>query len=184
MAANRFSSPKVNWKAIIERFPSTEETQVNKLMKLKKNHEGFVRRLVSLPEKPPAIDWAAYKSKISPAFVDSIKQKYESIKIPYPKSNVDDIINAREKELDVDIAKTVAENNEEIKKLEAEIAALDARLPVEQMTWQEFKQAYPELGPSVSHPTPWPHDDPEVNAQWRAYLAAKEKGLKAERPSG
>lgn len=55
---------------------------------------------MSLPEKPPAIDWATYKAKIpNAAFVDAIKQQYEAISIPYPKSNVDEMINAKEKSL-------------------------------------------------------------------------------------
>ncbi|KAJ1531515.1 hypothetical protein ONE63_000190 [Megalurothrips usitatus] len=185
MAAQRFAGSKVNWKSILDRFPSTAEDQVTKLMKLKKNHETYLRSLAALPEKPPAIDWATYKTKLSnPAFVDAIKQKYEALQIPYPKSNVDSDINNQEQEL-------VSENQKKVQSISEKIKELEDMMPIEQMTLQEFKQAYPEIvscrsfkRPSTTHPTPWPCDDPETNSEWRKYLAAKEKGIPAERPRG
>lgn len=185
MAASRFTGSKVNWKAIVDRFPMKNEEQASKLLKLKKNHETYLRRLVSLPEKSPPIDWAAYKAKIpNAAFVDAIKQKYEAVQIPYPKSNVDDIINSKEKENADEVAKIKKEALAEIEAIQKKLAVLDELLPVKDMTIQEFKQAYPDAGVNVEYPSPWPHDDDETNSAWRKYIAAKEKGIPAERPRG
>lgn len=38
-------------------------------------------------------------------------------------------------------------------------------------------------GPNMTYPTPCP-TDPEVAKEWRIYIAAKEKGIPAERPRG
>ncbi|KAE8748908.1 hypothetical protein FOCC_FOCC004313 [Frankliniella occidentalis] len=185
MAAGRFAGTKVNWPSLLERFPLKDDANLSKVLTLKKNHEAFLRRLAVLPEKAPAIDWAAYKSKISPAFVDAIKQKYEAISVPYPKSNVDDLINNSEKENDQKVANCKAGNLKLVAELEEELKALDSKLPIEEMTIQEYKQAYPDVGPSVSHPTPHPHDDPDNNREWRIYIAAADKGDKSvPRPVG
>ncbi|KAK3930727.1 ATP synthase subunit d, mitochondrial [Frankliniella fusca] len=179
MAAGRFAGSKVNWPKLLERFPMKDDANLSKLLTLKKNHEQYLRRLAALPEKAPAIDWAAYKSKLSPAFVDAIKQKYEAISIPYPKSNVDELINTADKELESKADHCKTQNMKIIAELEEEFKKLDAQRPIEEMTLQEYKQAYPDSGPSVPYPTPEPHDDDENSRKWRIYIERAEKGDKS-----
>ncbi|XP_034239900.1 ATP synthase subunit d, mitochondrial-like [Thrips palmi] len=182
--AKRFAGAKVNWASILERFPTKEEEQLAKLAKIRKAHETFIRRVAALPEKPPAIDWTAYKNKIPAAFVDSIKQKYEAIQIPYPKSNVDDAINAKEQEMASKVTKAREDGKATIKKLEDKLAQLELLMPSEKMTIQEAIQTDPKCGVNVAYPTPTPHDDQETNRAWRIYIDRKDKGLPAERPQG
>ena len=64
-----------------------------------KLNETILFRVLSNPEKPPAIDWAAYQSKVAvPGLVDSFKKQYESFQVPYPKDTVSPSIDAQEKE--------------------------------------------------------------------------------------
>lgn len=157
-----------------------------KLAKIRKAHETFIRRVAVLPEKPPAIDWAAYKNKIPAAFVDTIKQKYEAIQIPYPKNNAEEVINAKEQEMATKVAKAKEDAKNEIKQLEAKLAQLELLMPSEMMTIQEAIQTDPKCGVNVAFPTPTPHDDQETNRQWRIYIERKDKGLPADglRPVG
>jgi len=51
------------------------------------------------PEKPPAIDWATYQSKVAvPGLVDSFKKQYEALQVPYPADKVSPQIDAQAKE--------------------------------------------------------------------------------------
>uniref|UniRef100_A0A1D1Y014 ATP synthase subunit d, mitochondrial n=1 Tax=Anthurium amnicola TaxID=1678845 RepID=A0A1D1Y014_9ARAE len=182
--AKRFAGVKVNWNSILERFPTKDEEQLLKLAKIRKAHETFVRRVAALPEKPPAIDWAAYKNKIPAAFVDSIKQKYEAISIPYPKNNAEAVINAKEQEMASKVAQAKQDAQSTIKSLEAELNNLGLLMPGEKMTIQEALQTDPKAGVNAAYPTPSPHDDQETNREWRIYIDRKDRGLPAERPQG
>lgn len=54
--------------------------------------------MTALPENPPKIDWAYYKTKIPvPAMVDEFQKKYESFKIPLPEDNITATIATEEK---------------------------------------------------------------------------------------
>ena len=59
----------------------------------------FHHRVVALPEKAPAIDWAFYQQKITtPGFVDSFRKHYETLQVPYPVDNVSSQIDAQQKD--------------------------------------------------------------------------------------
>lgn len=67
------------------------------------------------PEKPPAIDWAFYKSRVPVAgMVDNFQKQYGALNIPYPADTVSSKIDAQEKEIKADIEKHKAESNQRI----------------------------------------------------------------------
>lgn len=56
----------------------------------------------------------------------------------------------------------VTQSNERIKQYEAEVARVKSLIPFDQMTMEDFKDAYPDaaLNP-LEKPTFWPHDPEE-----------------------
>ena len=57
-------------------------------------------RVLANPENPPAIDWAAYSSKITiPGLVESFQKQYEALKIPYPENKVGHLIDTQKAEV-------------------------------------------------------------------------------------
>ena len=56
-------------------------------------------RVMANPEKPPAIDWAFYQSRVAvPGLVESFKKQYEALQVPYPEDKVSAQVDAQEKE--------------------------------------------------------------------------------------
>lgn len=73
------------------------------------------RRVLANPEKPPAIDWAFYKSRVPVAgMVDDFQKQYAALTIPYPPDTISSQIDTQEKEIKADIQKFKAESNARI----------------------------------------------------------------------
>ena len=62
MAARRLTSSSVDWVEFAKKVPSAQRPAFNAL---KNKTDGYVRRIAALPEKAPAIDWNAYRSRIA-----------------------------------------------------------------------------------------------------------------------
>merc|ERR1712122_377503 len=85
---------------------------------LKNKQDGYVRAVNQLPEALPAIDFSAYKGKVAQAMVDDFEKKYKALEIPYPKDTA-----------------------------QAELAAEEAMMPIEEMNLEEAMIAVPHLVP-------------------------------------
>jgi F-type H+-transporting ATPase subunit d len=86
MAARRVASSSVDWAEFARKIPASQKAAFTAF---KQKHDGYLRAVNTLPEKSPAIDFNAYKSKIAIAgMVDDFQKKYETLQIPYPKDNV------------------------------------------------------------------------------------------------
>ncbi|XP_044735461.1 ATP synthase subunit d, mitochondrial [Chrysoperla carnea] len=173
MAARRIAKSTINWTALAERVP---ENQKPNFQVFKAKSDGYLRRVFSFPENPPKLDWAYYKERIAVAgMADNFQKQYEALKVPYPEDKVSKDIDALEKSVKSEISAFVAESNKRISEYEHEINRLKKLVPYDQMTLEEYRDAYPEkaLDP-INRPTFWPHL-PEDQLGYKAADAVAEK---------
>ncbi|KAJ6635349.1 ATP synthase subunit d, mitochondrial [Pseudolycoriella hygida] len=170
MAAKRISSSSINWSAIAERVQPSQRLNFNQF---KSKSDKYLRRQVinqvnamrvtANPESAPKIDWAYYKSRIAvPGLVDTFQKNYESIKIPYPPDNLTSQVVAQEGQLKIEIQQFKAASNARIAEIEKSIKHLQSLLPFEEMTLEDYRDAFPDqaLDP-INRPTFWPHNPEE-----------------------
>ncbi|XP_017773779.1 PREDICTED: ATP synthase subunit d, mitochondrial [Nicrophorus vespilloides] len=167
MAAKRISQSAINWASLAERVP---EHQKNIFIAFKAKHDNYLRRVMANPESAPAIDWAFYKAKVPVAgMVDDFQKQYTALNIPYPPDNVSGQIDTLEKEIKSDIAKFKVESSARIEEYKKQLAHLSSLIPFDQMTMEDYRDAYPEqaLDP-INRPTFWPHgfEDQLENKDW------------------
>ncbi|KAF7264183.1 ATP synthase, subunit D [Rhynchophorus ferrugineus] len=158
MAAKRIAQSSINWSQFAERVP---EHQRQTFLAFKAKSDGYLRRVLAQPEKAPAIDWAFYKQRVPVAgMVDEFQKQYAALTIPYPPDTVSNQIDAQEKELKADIEKFKAESNARIAEYKKQLAHLASLLPYDQMTLEDYRDAFPDLAlDPLNKPTFWPHDE-------------------------
>lgn len=115
------------------------------------------------PENPPKIDWAAYKKSVPLAgMVDNFQKQYESLQVPYPADTVSSQIEQQRAQIVKEIEDFKKASNERIAANERELARLKAVLPFNQMTMEDFADAFPDQAiDPINKPTFWPHDAAE-----------------------
>lgn len=115
------------------------------------------------PEAPPKIDWAAYKKSVPIAgMVDSFQKNYEALKVPYPADTLSAEVDKQKAEVQKEIENFVAASKNRISNYEKELAHIATLLPFDQMTMEDYAEAYPELAlDPLNRPTFWPHIDEE-----------------------
>ncbi|KAK0081899.1 hypothetical protein PV325_011406 [Microctonus aethiopoides] len=154
MAARR-AIKSINWSGIAERMME-EDRAIFSAFRTKS--DGYLRRMQENPETAPAIDWSYYKKHVSAAgMVDQFQKEYESLKIPYPADTYTSLIEDQEKDAQAHVQKFIQESNERIKAAEAEITRIQSLLPFNEMTLEDFAEAYPEHAWNPEKPTMWPH---------------------------
>ncbi|CAH0547764.1 unnamed protein product [Brassicogethes aeneus] len=157
MAAKRIAQSSVNWASLGERVPEHQRAQ---FLAFKSKSEGYLRRVLANPEQPPAIDWAFYKSRVPIAgMVDDFQKQYTALKIPYPTENVSSQLDALESETKNEIAKFKSDSSQRIEEYKKQLAHLASLIPYDQMTMEDYREAYPEdaVDP-INKPTYWPHE--------------------------
>ncbi|OWR51902.1 ATP synthase subunit d, mitochondrial [Danaus plexippus] len=170
--AKRISQSSINWAALAERVPAEQKSN---LAAFKVKSDGYLRRVLASPPEPPKINWANYKQVVPiPGMVDNFQKQYEALKIPYPSDTMTAKVEAQWGEIKKAIESFVQESNKNIAKYQQQIDELNALLPYNQMTLEDFKDAHPELAiDPINKPTFWPHTpeeqpdyvDPEKPAQ-------------------
>uniref|UniRef100_A0A0K8TNX3 ATP synthase subunit d, mitochondrial n=1 Tax=Tabanus bromius TaxID=304241 RepID=A0A0K8TNX3_TABBR len=160
MATKRIVQSAVNWAAIAERVPANQKPQ---FMAFKSKSDQFLRSVLANPETPPKIDWAYYKNNVAVAgLVDNFQKQYDALKIPRPADTVTSKIEEEEKATKSEIASYVQKSNDRIVGFQKNIDHLKSLLPYDQMTMEDYRDAFPEdaLDP-INRPTFWPHTPEE-----------------------
>lgn len=157
MAARRVTQSSVNWASLAERVAEQQRTN---FVAFKSKSDKYLRSVTANPEAPPAINWAHYEKNVAVSgLVQAFKSQYESIKIPYPADNYSAKVDAQETEVKREIQEFVKASEARIADYQKEIDHLKSLLPFDQMTLEDFRDAFPEqaLDP-INKPTFWPHD--------------------------
>jgi len=156
MATKRFTKSVVDWAKMAERVPENQKPQ---FIALKVRSDNYLRRVYANPEAAPKLDFAAYKNKVGIAgLVDSFQKQYEAIKVPYPGENLTPKIAEQEKVAQQQTVEFITNSNKRIDEYKAAIAKWDSVLPFEEMTMEDYAEAFPDkCFDPVNRPTFWPH---------------------------
>ncbi|XP_034960314.1 ATP synthase subunit d, mitochondrial [Zootoca vivipara] len=155
MAARRFTLKAVDWMAFAERVPPNQKPMFNAL---KTRSDALAAKLASLPENPPAIDWAFYKTTIAEkGMVDEFEKKFKAIKIPEPVDTQSSKIDAQEKEADKNAASFIQASKQRVVEHEKELQKIRNVIPFDQMTMEDFQDAFPACRLDKEKYPYWPH---------------------------
>lgn len=160
MSAKRIASSAVNWSAIAERVPPVQRISFNNF---KNKSDKYLRAVQANPEQSPKIDWAFYKAKVAvPGLVDAFQKNYDALKVPYPADTVSASIAAQAKQVAADVEQFKHSSKARIAEHHAAIEHLKSLLPFDQMTMEDYRDAYPDLAlDTENRPTFWPHTPEE-----------------------
>ncbi|XP_068208726.1 ATP synthase subunit d, mitochondrial-like [Palaemon carinicauda] len=155
MAAKRVAASAIDWAAFAARVPEGQKAMFNTF---KAKSDGYLRKVLTLPEAAPPIDFAAYKSRIAiPGMVEEFQKQYEALKIPYPADTVSAEIDGVQKEAVAEVQNYIKESNNRIAQLQVDLAKWEAMIPYDEMTMEEWTEAFPEQSITAENPTFWPH---------------------------
>lgn len=156
MAIRRITQGSINWQQLAEHVSDLQRPQLNAF---KAKYDYYYRICMSYPQEPPKIDWENLKKFIlAPGMVDNFKNQYEAMQVPYPGESVSPQINKYEQEVKEQIEKFKEESNARIKQSQSELEYINSLIPFDQMTMDDYKDAYPNEALDVfKKPTFWPH---------------------------
>ncbi|KFM70100.1 ATP synthase subunit d, mitochondrial, partial [Stegodyphus mimosarum] len=155
MAAKRFVKSSIDWAAFAERVPAHEKA---KFHLFKARVDGYTKRLMSYPEKPPAIDFSAYRARLpNRAMVDEFEKQYNSLKVPYPADKLTSAIDDQEKKLDVYLKSFSELCDLRSKYYEKQLKWWKDMMPFDQMTMEDYYDYFPDTKDNVyKYPNFWP----------------------------
>lgn len=156
MASKRIASSAVNWSAIAERVHPSQRISFNNF---KNKSDKYLRSVQANPEQSPKIDWAFYKSKVAvPGLVDTFQKNFDAIKVPYPTDTLSASVQQQASQVASEIEQFKAASKARIAENQAAIEHLKGLLPFDQMTMEDYREAYPDLAlDTENRPTFWPH---------------------------
>uniref|UniRef100_U3FC84 ATP synthase subunit d, mitochondrial n=1 Tax=Micrurus fulvius TaxID=8637 RepID=U3FC84_MICFL len=155
MAGRRVALKAIDWVAFAERVSADQKHMFNAF---KSRSDAIAAKLASLPETPPAIDWAFYRTTVTNlTLVDEFEKKFKAMQIPMPADTETAKISAQEKESDKNAADFVQASKVRIAEYEEELQQLRNMIPFENMTYEDLPEKFrdPTLDP-VKYPH-WPH---------------------------
>ncbi|XP_061472106.1 ATP synthase subunit d, mitochondrial [Rhineura floridana] len=155
MAGRRVTLKAIDWMAFAERVPPNQKPMFNAL---KTRSDALSAKLTSLPETPSAIDWAFYKASVAKAgMVDEFEKKFKALKVPEPVDTQTAKIDVQEKEANKSAAAYIQASKERVVEYEKELQKLKNMIPFDQMTIDDYYEAFPECRPDKEKYPYWPH---------------------------
>jgi len=142
MSVNRISKSTVDWAKLARIAGRHQQQQFNKF---KGKSDTYMRRVHENPEKPPEIDFAAYKKLVNnKAAIDQLEKSYKALSISYPPETLSAQIDAQEKQTAVEGKKFADSLSTRINEAEELLQKFKLMIPVDQMTPEEFAHTFPD----------------------------------------
>lgn len=175
MASKRIASSSVNWSAVAERVHPSQRISFNNF---KNKSDKYLRSVQANPEQSPKIDWAFYKSRVAVAgLVDNFQKSFDALKVSYPTDTQTAAVEQQAKQVASEIEQFKRASKGRIAEHHSAIEHLKSLLPFDQMTLEDYRDAYPDLAlDPINRPTFWPHTPEEQ-------LDHKPEGVSAAPPA-
>merc|ERR1711942_92662 len=158
MASRRVTKSVVDWAAFAERVP---KNQVDAYRAFKAKSDIFVSNVHKYPENLPAIDWSAYKSRITmPGLVDAFEKAYSAVSVPYPADpeNIKATVDVQEAEAAEKTKANIVQIQGVIDNAKSLLANIDSVPPPEVMTQEMYFDYFPDQARNPwDRPTFFPH---------------------------
>nr|AOR07072.1 mitochondrial ATP synthase subunit d precursor [Enchytraeus cf. crypticus SL-2017] len=144
MAARRVAKSAVDWAAFADRVPPNQK-DIFRAFKAKS--DLFVSKVYQHPENLPAIDFAAYATKLGNVpMVAEFEKAYKTLTVAYPsdKNNLKAKIDAEEREAEAESKRRIADSQKAIADAKALLAKIDSVPDRDLMTIEMYAEYFPE----------------------------------------